>query len=125
VSSMLYVSLGAVVGANARYFVGLWAAERLGAAFPYGTFLVNVTGSFLVGLFLTLLADRAVDDPVWRLLLVTGFCGGYTTFSTYSFEGVVLMQQGAYGAALLYLFGSVAVGLLAVVAGAGAARLLS
>jgi CrcB protein len=124
VPAVLYVSLGAVVGANARYFLSLWAAERLGTGFPYGTFLVNVTGSFLIGLFLTLIADRLVDNPAWRLLLVTGFCGGYTTFSTYSYEGIVLLQQGAYGLAALYLVGSMAVGLLAVVAGAGAARLL-
>ncbi len=123
-SALLYVSLGAVVGANARYLVGVWAIERLGTAFPYGTFLVNLTGSFLIGLFLTLLADRAVEDPAWRLLLVTGFCGGYTTFSSYSWDGLVLLQQGEYGTAALYLVGSVVTGLLAVVAGAAAARLV-
>ena len=123
-SAVLYVSLGAVVGANARYFVGVWAAERLSTAFPYGTFLVNVTGSFLIGLFLTLLADRLVDDPAWRLVLVTGFCGGYTTFSTYSFEAVGLIRDGSYALAIAYVVGSVVLSLAAVVGGTIVARLL-
>ena len=113
-----------MLGANARYFVGLWAAERLGTLFPYGTFVVNVTGSFLIGLFLALLADRLLADPAWRLILVTGFCGGYTTFSTYSFEAVGLIRDGAYAMAALYVVGSVGLGLAAVVAGTAAARLL-
>src|SRR5579885_2904221 len=117
VSAVFYVSLGAIAGANARYLVGLWAADRLGAAFPYGTLIVNVTDAFLVGLFLTFLTDRLIAEPAWRLVLVTGFCGGYTTFSTYTFEALTLVRQGTYGAAALYVLGSVVLGLVAVVGG--------
>lgn len=123
-SPFVWISLGAIVGANARYAVGTLAAERLGAAFPVGTFAVNVSGSFLIGLFLVLIVDRLGDDPAWRLLLVTGFCGGYTTFSTYAFDGVLLLQRGAYGLAAAYLLGSVATAVLAVLAGMAVARLV-
>jgi CrcB protein len=123
--NVLLISVGAVVGANARYFVGVWALATLGAAFPYGTFLVNVTGSFAVGFAVTFLSDRAIDDPAWRLLLITGFCGGYTTFSTYAFETVGLLRLGQAPTALAYVAGSVLVGLVAVVAGTVAARLLT
>jgi CrcB protein len=112
------------VGANARYFLAVWSARRFGAALPVGTLIINVSGSFLVGLVLTLIADRAVEDPAWRLALAVGFCGAYTTFSTYSFETVALLQQGAYALAALYSLGSVALGLGSVVAGASVARLL-
>lgn len=118
------ISLGALAGANARYVVGVWALGALGAAFPYGTFLVNVTGSFLVGFIVTFLTDRALDDPAWRLLLITGFCGGYTTFSTYAFEAIALARLGQLGTAALYVAGSVAIGLAGVVLGTVAARSL-
>jgi fluoride exporter len=112
------------VGANARYLVGVWAAERFGPAFPYGTFAINVSGSFLIALFLTYLSDRLVDDPAWRLVLATGFCGSYTTFSTYTLEAMTLARQGSYDLAALYVLGSAAAGLLAIVAGTVVARLL-
>jgi len=120
----LLISLGAVVGANARYIVGVWAAERFGPAFPYGTFLINVSGSFLIALFLTYLADRLVADPAWRLILATGFCGSYTTFSTYTLEAMTLAREGSYDLAALYVLGSAAVGLAAIAAGTLAARLI-
>lgn len=104
--------------------MGVWAAERLGPAFPYGTFLINASGSFLIALFLTVLADRLVEDPAWRLVLATGFCGSYTTFSTYTLEAMTLARAGSYDLAALYVLGSAAVGLLAIVAGTVAARLL-
>jgi CrcB protein len=121
----LLISLGAVVGANARYLIAVWAVGALGAAFPYGTFIVNVTGSFLVGFIVTFLSDRAIDDPAWRLLLVTGFCGGYTTFSTYAFEAIGLLRLGQGPTALIYVVGSVVVGLVGVVAGTVAARVVA
>jgi CrcB protein len=121
---VLWISLGAVVGANARYLVGIWVAERFGAAFPYGTLMINVGGSLLLGLFLGLLTERATADPAWRLSLAVGFCGSYTTFSTYSFETIALLRQGALAAAATYAIASVALSLLATAAGLAAARLV-
>ena len=113
----LAVSLGGILGANARYLVGVYVAERLGMAFPYGTFLINVSGSLAIGFFLTLAAERFSIDPVWRLFFATGFLGAYTTFSSYTFEAAQLIRDGAYGLALLYLFGSVLAGMIGVFAG--------
>jgi len=120
----LAVSLGGILGANARYLVGVYVAERLGTAFPYGTFLINVSGSLVIGFFLTLAAERFSIDPVWRLFFATGFLGAYTTFSSYTFEAAQLIRDGAYGLALLYLFGSVLAGMIGVFAGIVAAERL-
>src|SRR6266542_3491978 len=113
----LAISLGGILGANARYLVSLYIAERFGTAFPYGTFLINVTGSLVIGFFLTLATERLAIDPLWRLFFATGFLGAYMTFSTYTYEAALLLRDGEYGPALVYLFGSVLVGLLGVVAG--------
>lgn len=120
----LAISLGAVLGANARYLIGVYIAERYGTAFPYGTFLINVTGSLVIGFFLTLASQRLRLEPFWVLFVATGFLGAYTTFSTYSFEAAQLIRSGAYGTALLYLFGSVAAGMVGVFAGIVAAERL-
>jgi len=110
----LLISLGAALGANARYWVSNWAAQRWGAAFPYGTILINLTGSLLIGLFLTLAAERFLIDPRLRLLLTVGFLGAYTTFSTYSFESYNLFARGQWLLAALNAFGSTIAGILAV-----------
>jgi CrcB protein len=120
----LWVGLGGGLGAIARFGVGQIASERWGAALPHGTFLVNVTGSFAIGLIFTLLLDREAD-PVWRLLVVTGFLGGYTTFSSYSFELVTLIATGRLGWAALYLVASNLLGLTACVAGVFCAQALA
>ena len=120
----LAVSLGGVLGANARYLVTLYIAERLGTAFPYGTLIINVTGSLVIGFFLTLATERLSLDPLWRLFFATGFLGAYTTFSSYTFEAAQLIRDGAYGLALVYLFGSVLAGMLGVFLGIIAAEQL-
>jgi CrcB protein len=124
VRTYLLISLGGIAGANARYLVGLWAATRWGTAFPWGTLLVNTTGSFMLGFLLTLVLPRFGNSVDARLLLGTGFCGAYTTFSTFSYETVTLMQRGLVLDAALYAAGSLALGLLAISAGILAARLL-
>jgi CrcB protein len=101
----LYVGVGAFLGANARYWVGGWAADRLGTAFPYGTFIINVSGSFAIGVLAAFFAERAYS-PNWRLFLMVGVLGGYTTFSSYSYEALQLFEDGAYVFAALYRFGS-------------------
>lgn len=92
----LWISIGAIVGASARYFVSRFVAKVASAAFPYGTLLINVTGSFILGLFLVWSTERALPDPRWRLLIAIGFCGSYTTFSSYAFESFSLFEQGHY-----------------------------
>ncbi|HOW91785.1 MAG TPA: fluoride efflux transporter CrcB [Anaerolineaceae bacterium] len=113
----LLISAGAVLGANARYWIGTWAAEKWGSAFPYGTLLINLSGSLLLGVFMALTAERAVIDPRIRLLVATGFLGAYTTFSTFTYESVSLLLKGAVVPGLLNALGSTALGLLAVAAG--------
>ena len=121
----LLISLGAALGANARYWLATWFAERWGAGYPWGTLFINVTGSLLIGLLVTLLGQRLLADPAYRLLLVTGFLGAYTTFSTFSYETVALLQAGSYIAALGNAINSVALGLTATVGGIWLARWLA
>jgi CrcB protein len=113
----VWVGVGAVLGANARFALGRWLDLRYGTLFPYGTFVVNVTGAFLLGLLLALLTGWLVADPRWRLLLGVGFLGSYTTFSTYTYEAVALAERGDWARAALYVLGSNALGLLACLAG--------
>jgi fluoride exporter len=121
---VLWVGVGGAVGAITRYMFGLWIAERLGTSFPWGTMVINITGSLLIGLILTVLTDKVVADPAWRLLLVVGFLGGYTTFSSYTFEVLALASAGEWIFALAYVLGSNVIGLLAVVLGAMVAHLV-
>jgi CrcB protein len=121
---ILAISLGGILGANTRYFLTLYIAERLGTAFPYGTLFINVTGSLIIGFFLTFVTERLTVDPLWRLFFATGFLGAYTTFSSYTFEAALLIREGTYGLGLLYLFGSVLAGMAGVFAGIVAAERL-
>jgi len=120
----LAISVGSVLGANARYLVGGWVTDRFGTSFPIGTLLVNVTGSFAIGLFLTLIGERLVVADWWRPLVAIGFLGSYTTFSTFSFETLALAQSGSWGLAGLNVVGSVAGCLVGVYAGTVLARAL-
>lgn len=114
VEKYLWISLGAVLGANARYLVGGWAAERWGASFPFGTLIVNLTGSLALGIFLTYATERVLVEPRFRQLIAIGFLGAYTTFSAYTFESVTLMIGGNWGAGLLNLLGGSFAGAIAV-----------
>lgn len=123
-SPYLLIAIGGIVGANARFLVSTWSANRIGIDFPYGTLIVNASGSFLMGLLLTLVADRFAGDASARALLATGFLGAYTTFSTFSYETVALVQHGALGPAVAYVAASLIGGLIAVFAGVVAAHAL-
>ncbi len=114
---MALISCGAVLGANARYWVGDWASRQWGGSFPFGTFLINITGSFLLGLFLTLFTQYLGIDPRWRSLVVVGFLGSYTTFSTYAYESVNLISSGQFHLGLFNLLGSALAGGLAMFLG--------
>ena len=114
---LLAVSAGGALGAIARYQVGLWMASRAGTVFPWGTLLINVSGSFLLALYLALVTERFAGRATTRLFVATGFCGAYTTFSTFVYEAISLAQHGAIAAAALYVGGSLVLGLLAVALG--------
>lgn len=117
-----YVALGSAVGGVARYLLGGWIQQRAGTAFPIQTLLINVTGSFLLGFLQRYALDSAVISPEVRTMLTIGFCGGYTTFSTFSFETVRMLEDGDWKRAALYMSLSVILSVGAVVLGISAAR---
>jgi fluoride exporter len=118
----IWIALGAIAGASARYFLSLLIARDFPSAFPYGTLLINVSGSLLVGFFLVFSTERVLLDPRWRVLVVIGFCGSYTTFSSYAFESFALMEQGQWLLTGINIVASNTLCLAAVVAGAALAR---
>jgi CrcB protein len=122
VNDFLVVSLGAVVGANARYFLSRYAAKILGPAFPYGTLLINVSGSLIVGFFMIWATERVLLDPRWRLLVVVGFCGAFTTFSSYAFESMAFYEQGQWLLLVTNIFTNNILCLLAALTGMALAR---
>jgi CrcB protein len=121
----LYISIGAIAGANLRYWVGLWAGERLGASFPYGTLGVNVAGCFLIGLFYGLGANRLDITPELRLLFAVGFLGSFTTFSSFGYESISLLRSGDLWLGLANIAGNNLLGLAAVIVGLALASFLS
>jgi CrcB protein len=120
--TFLLISAGAIIGANLRYWIGVWAAGRLGTSFPYGNLIINLTGSFILGFFMTLAVDRLLLDPRWRILVAIGFLGSYTTFSSYTFESMSLIMESQWLPGLLNLFGSAILGGVAVLLGIILAR---
>lgn len=119
----LLISLGAILGANARYWVGVWAAGRFGVGFPYGTLVVNVVGCFLIGLLNGLGESRLPVSPEVRLLAAVGFLGAYTTFSSFGLESISLLRAGSLWLAALNILSNFVLGFLAVVLGLYAGRL--
>lgn len=122
--TILWISIGAMIGANLRYFVAQQLARFGSPAFPYGTLVINITGSFVLGFFLIWTTERVLADPRWRLLIAVGFCGGYTTYSSYAYETFVLAEQGQWLSSILNIVGSNVLCLLGVVLGALLARSL-
>ena len=118
------VSIGAIFGANARYILSRFAAKILGPVFPYGTLFINVTGSLIVGFFMIWASERVLLDPRWRLLVVIGFCGAFTTFSSYTFETMAYFEQGQWVLMLINIFANNVLCLLAALAGMALARFL-
>lgn len=112
--NVLVIGIGGFVGSVARYGIAVWIGRRWGRSFPLGTFVVNVSGSFLIGLLMTLMAERFTVNPQWRLLLVVGFLGAYTTFSTFEYETGALLKDGEWLFAGLNVVLSVIAGFVAL-----------
>lgn len=122
--AVFWISLGAVIGANARYFFSRWVTRHMDAAFPFGTLLINVTGTLVLGFFMIWTTERVLADPRWRLLIAIGFCGSYTTFSSYAFETMAYFEQGHWTLLAVNLIANNLLCLGAVLAGAALARAL-
>jgi len=120
----LMVAMGGAVGSTMRFWAGGYVVSRFGTTFPYGTFAVNCTGSFLIGLVLTLIANHANVNPNWRYLIGVGFIGGYTTFSAFEYETFQSLRDGRMLIAALNVILSVIIGLFCVWLGVAAARAL-
>jgi fluoride exporter len=121
---VLYVAFGSGIGGVVRLLLGNFIQQRMGASFPLGTLVINITGSFLLGFLIRYALGTPDVTPEVRAMLTTGFCGGYTTFSTYSFETATLIEDGRYERASLYILLSVAIALLGVFGGFATARQL-
>lgn len=121
---LIYVAVGAALGGVARFALAGWVQQRAGADFPAGTLVINLTGSFLLGALIRYALQSTSISPELRLMLTTGFCGGYTTFSTFSYETATLLEDGEYGRAGLYVGVSVFGALLAMFAGFACAEWL-
>lgn len=120
----LWIALGAIIGASARYFLSGYVGKTFSSTFPYGTLLINITGSLVLGFFLIWTEERVLVDPRWRLLVAIGFCGSYTTFSSYAFESFAYMEQGQWLAMAANVVANNALCLASVIAGAALARSL-
>ena len=120
-SLFLYVALGSAVGGVSRFALATAIQSRVGTPFPWGTLVINITGSLILGFILRYALQTPAISPEVRALLTTGFCGGYTTFSTFSYEAATLIEEGGYQRAALYVLASVLVSLAAVFLGFAAA----
>lgn len=122
---LMWVGIGGGVGAISRYLVGRELSERANSLFPYGTFTVNMIGAFLIGILFAILTERGVGPDHLRMLLVVGFVGGFTTFSSYTLEAINLVESGHWNTALLYVLGSNLLGLIACMAGITIVRVVT
>ncbi len=121
-NAYLWVSLGGIVGASMRYALSRFAAKILTPSFPYGTLMINVSGSLLLGWFMIWTSERVLIDPKWRLLVAIGFCGSFTTFSSYAFESFAYFEQGHWVLFASNVIANNLLCLVAVLAGAALAR---
>ena len=118
---LLLVALGGALGSALRYLTAILLARHYTGSIPLATLVVNVLGCFLIGLLIGLCSETTY----LRLLFITGFCGGFTTFSTFTAESYVIFREGTYGLALLYIAGSVLIGLLALWVGLYVSRIIA
>jgi len=119
------VALGGLLGSVSRFWLGGIISEKMGAKFPYGTFVINCSGCFLIGLVMTVLAEKGYANSMWRYLVVIGFLGGYTTFSSFEYETFHAVQESEFLIGLLNAVASVVVGFLSVWLGSIAGKTLA
>jgi len=124
VKDFLAISVAAIIGANLRYLLSRLLADKLGPIFPFGTLLINVAGSVIVGFFVIWTTERVLIDPRWRVLVVVGFCGSFTTFSSYAFETMAYFEHGQWGLMLVNILSNNLLCLCAASAGMALARVL-
>jgi fluoride exporter len=122
VKDFLAISIAAIVGANLRYAISRLAVREFGPVFPYGTLVINIVGSFIVGFFVIWTTERVLIDPRWRLLVVVGFCGSFTTFSSYAYESMAYFEHGQWGLMLANIFSNNLLCLGGALAGMAVAR---
>ena len=120
--NLMMIALGGALGAVSRFLLGNAVSKAVGSALPYGTFVINVIGCFAMGLLMTLIVDREMLPAAWRLFLCVGFLGGFTTFSSFGYEALILLSEGRLFALMAYVGGSVALGLVAAGLGVLCAR---
>lgn len=120
--TILLISVGAIIGANLRYFVAQYVLRLIPSTFPYGTFVINISASFVLGFFLIWASERVLVDPRWRLFVATGFCATYSTYSSYAFETFALFERGAWLVAAMNILATNVACFAAVVLGAMLAR---
>lgn len=120
----LAISVAAIAGANLRFLMNRLAAKEFGAVFPAGTLIINILGSFIVGFFVIWTTERVLLDPRWRLLVVVGFCGSFTTFSSYAFETISYFEQGQWGLMVANILSNNLLCLGSALAGMAVARAL-
>lgn len=121
---ILIIGLGGGIGSVVRYLVSQWTVQRWGGTFPYGTLLVNVVGCLVIGFFMFLITERLIVHPYWRLLISVGFLGGLTTFSSFSYETLRLLQDAEYLLAMANVLTNCIVGFIATWLGIALARSL-
>jgi fluoride exporter len=122
--TILWISLGAILGANLRYLVAQYVAKLVPSSFPLGTLIINLSASLVLGFFLIWTSERVLADPRWRLVVAVGFCGGYSTYSSYAFETLALFESGQFFSAALNVIVMNVACFAAVVLGAALARAL-
>lgn len=122
--AIIFVALGSAIGGVCRYLSNLFVVKYYAGSFPMATFLVNITGCFLIGIFFALSEKNNFISPDLRLFLTTGLCGGFTTFSAFAYENILLARNGYYGLIGLYAAGSVVAGIFAVYLGIIIIRLI-
>jgi CrcB protein len=124
VKDFLAISVAAIAGANLRFLMSRLAAKEFGPVFPAGTLIINILGSFIAGFFVIWTTERVLLDPRWRLLAVVGFCGSFTTFSSYAFETISYFEQGQWGLMVANILSNNLLCLGSALAGIAVARAL-
>ena len=121
---LLSIAAGGALGAVSRFCLGNLISRIIGSALPYGTFVINIVGCFFMGLIMTMIIERGMLSAAWRLLLCVGFLGGFTTFSSFGYETLMLLQEDKIVAALAYVGGSIILGLMSAALGVAVGKLL-